>query len=210
MMKNRRAFLGGCACLFGASLPLSELLGQQQCQLSQFGPLCSSYIPLQRLARVYAPQRMSEWCWAASISMIFAYSDHPISQARIVDDAYGGIGNIPGNYPALFGSLDRDWTDDEGNDFTVSVNNLFAPELGVAALTNADLASALEQEQPVLYCTAQHAMVLTSMTYTGARVVEAWVMDPWPGNGLRRLMPAEMVPFPSGGQLRMAATLDIS
>jgi len=118
---------------------------------------------------------------------------------------------MPGNFPALFGSLDRQWQDDDGNDFSVSINNLFSPELGVLTLTNGDLARQLENENPVIYCTAQHAMVLTSMSYVGSQVVEAWVMDPWPGNGgLRRLTPAEMIPFPLGGQLRMAATLDIS
>ena len=143
--------------------------------------------------------------------MIFAYNDHPIAQARIVHDAYGGIGNMPGNFPALFGSLDRQWQDDDGNDFIVSINNLFSPELGVLTLTNADLAQQLENENPIIYCTVQHAMVLTSMSYIGSQVVEAWVMDPWPGNGgLRRLTPPEMIPFPLGGQLRMAATLDIS
>jgi hypothetical protein len=198
------------ALLSGTNLPLSKALGQEQCRPSEFGLLCSSFIPLEKLAKIYAPQGMSEWCWAASISMIFAYNKHPITQARIVRDAYGEIGNVPGNYAAMLGSLNRDWIDDHGDEFTVAVNNLFSPELGAGTLTNAELASVLEEEQPILYCTAQHAMVLTSMSYVGPNVVEAWVMDPWPGNGLRRLSPAEMVPFPLGGQLRMAATLEIS
>jgi hypothetical protein len=209
-MINRRSLLTSFGSLVGATLPAPAALAAQQCQPSPRGPLCSSFIPIDKLGKVYSPQRMSEWCWAASISMIFSYNGHPIRQERIVQDAYGGIGNVPGNYPALFGSLDRSWTDDDGDDFTVSVNNLFAPEFGASALTNADLVAALQQERPILYCTVQHAMVLTSMSYVGANVVEAWVMDPWPGYGLRRLTPAEMVPFPMGGQLRMAATLDIS
>jgi hypothetical protein len=142
--------------------------------------------------------------------MIFDYNSHPVTQARIVHDAYGGIADMPGNYPALFGSLNRDWTDDREDNFTVSINNLYAPEFGVLGLTNDDLAQELRNENPILYCTAQHAMVLTSMSYVGSQIVEAWVMDPWPGNGLSRLTPPEMVPFPLGGQLRMAATLDIS
>ena len=142
--------------------------------------------------------------------MIFAFNDHPIGQARIVNDAYGGISNIPGNYPALFGSLNRNWTDDHGDDFTVSVNSLFAPEFGAMTLTNGELVAALENEQPVLDRTAGMAMVLTSMSCVGSNIVEGWVLDPWPGCGLPRLLPAEMVPFPLGGQLRMAATLEIS
>jgi hypothetical protein len=153
---------------------------------------------------------MSEWCWAACISMVFSYNGHRVSQARIVKEAYGSVMNMPGNYPALFGSLGRSWTDDDGDDFTVSVNHLFAPDVGVANLDNSDLAQALEDENPVLYCTAQHAMVLTSMKYIGSKVIDAWVMDPWPGYGLRHLAPAEMLPMIFGGQLRMAATIDVS
>jgi len=29
-------------------------------------------------------QQQDEWCWAASISNVFAYHGHPVSQARIV------------------------------------------------------------------------------------------------------------------------------
>jgi hypothetical protein len=181
----------------------------QQCQNSPMGLACTSFIPLDRLQQVYAPQSQSQWCWAACISMIFAFNDHPIGQARIVEDAYGSIINMPGNYPALFGSLNRVWTDDDGEEFEVSVNHLFSPEFGVGTLTNADLARELENENPILYCTIQHAMILTSMSYVGGTVFEGWVMDPWPGNGLRRLNRAEMTPFYFGGQLRMAASIEI-
>lgn len=178
--------------------------------MSMNGPVCDSYIPLQKLQKIYAAQQQSEWCWAASISMIFAFSGHPVRQARIVKEAYGSVMNMPGNYPALFGSLDRNWTDENGDDFSVTLNHLFAPDVGVGNLSNADLAQALEDENPVLYCTSQHAMVLTSMKYIGSNVIDAWVMDPWPGNGLRHLSPLEMRPMLFGGQLRMAATIDVS
>jgi hypothetical protein len=57
-------------------------------------------------------------------------------------------------------------------------------------------------------------MVLTSMNFIqtplGPQVTEAWVMDPWPTNGLRRLSVPEMVPAAQGGQIRLVATVDIS
>jgi hypothetical protein len=209
-MIPRRSLFQALGSTIGVGLPVASAMAAQECRPAPVGPVCSSYIPMQRLGRIYAPQHMSEWCWAASISMVFAYNEHPVSQARIVQDAYGGIGNMPGNYSALFGSLDRRWTDDRGDEFTVAINNLFVPELGPTALTNADLVQELEAENPVLYCTWQHAMVLTSIRCIGPRIIEGWVMDPWPGVGLRSLTPAEMVPFPHGGQLRMAATIEIS
>jgi hypothetical protein len=174
-------------------------------------PMCTSYIPKDKLAHIYASQEMSEWCWAASISMLLGYYGHSISQQRIVQSIYGGIANIPGDAGALLHSLNRPWTDDDGSRFSVSTNGLFVPELGSADLNNSDIVSALDSDDPILYCTMQHAMVLTAVSYVGGpyNIVSGWVMDPWPGNGLRALTPQEMRPYPMG-TLRMAATIDVT
>jgi hypothetical protein len=208
---NRRSLFRAVGSIIGATLPISAARGSEGCQPSQVGLLCSSYIPIQRLSKIYAYQSMSEWCWAASISMIFAYNNHPVAQARIVYDVYEESRICPEIFPpCLDPSTDNGRTMTETTSASRSII-WFSPELGVLTLTNGDLARQLENENPVIYCTAQHAMVLTSMSYVGSQVVEAWVMDTSPGNGgLRRLTPAEMITFPLGGQLRMAATLDIS
>jgi len=201
---HRRSFLKSLVPLAGIGFP-KMAPARQDC--SPY--FCASYIPLNQLEKIYAAQSQSQWCWAASISMIFAYSGHRVSQQRIVKEAYGSVVNMPGNYPAMLGSLNRGWTDDKGNNFSVSTSSLFAPDLGQTSLTNADLISELEDDNPILFCNLSHAMVLTAMKYTPAGVFEAWVMDPWPGKGLRRLTTAEMVPVPAG-QLRFVATVSVS
>ncbi|MCA9618476.1 MAG: twin-arginine translocation signal domain-containing protein [Myxococcales bacterium] len=40
-------------------------------------------------------QRQSQWCWAACIAMVFQYNDHPVSQRRIVEEAYARVPPSP-------------------------------------------------------------------------------------------------------------------
>jgi hypothetical protein len=54
MKTSRRSIFKGFACLAGTSLPVARAFGQQQCEPSQLGPVCSSYIPIQKLGKVYA------------------------------------------------------------------------------------------------------------------------------------------------------------
>lgn len=173
-----------------------------------------AWIPLRRLSKIYASQHRSEWCWAACISMLFGYYRHPLSQEDIVESAYGSAQNMGAGLSTLISALNGDWTDAGDNAFTVSIDSMFAPEIGDVSLDNNELIQALTDDNPVLYCTTQHAMILTSMTYIptplGPRVIEGWVMDPWPGNGLRRLSVPEMIPSIQGGTLRLAATISIT
>src|SRR5690242_7317257 len=61
---------------------------------------CVAGIQTSKLG-VTAYQRATEWCWAACISGVFAYYGHDISQPRIVEEAYGGIVNLPGSPQAI-------------------------------------------------------------------------------------------------------------
>jgi len=78
---KRRSPLGGFVSAVGASLPLSNVLRQTQRQPLPYPPLCSSFIPVRKLAKVHAPQLVSEWSWAAAMSMIFSHNDRPVAQA---------------------------------------------------------------------------------------------------------------------------------
>jgi hypothetical protein len=178
------------------------------------GPHCSAFIPLARLAKTYAAQSKSEWCWAACISMLFGYNGHPVTQRNVVKGAYGTDANMPASHFTLMNALNRTWVDEGGNSFTVSTSHMYCPEAGDVDLTNAEMIETLKRETPILFCTSQHAMILTSMGFVqsrfGMQVSEAWVMDPWPGNGLRLLSPAEMLPSVNGGAIRMVATIALS
>ena len=93
---------------------------------TQFGPIqtCDAGIPsgaLDVTARIEPNvQLQSQWCWAASISGVFAYYGHPVSQARIVREAYGSVVNMRGSPQAIMGSLNRPWVDDAGRPFRVT------------------------------------------------------------------------------------------
>ncbi|MFO0745415.1 MAG: papain-like cysteine protease family protein [Myxococcota bacterium] len=129
-------------------------------------------------------QLMSQWCWAASISMVFRYYGYEVSQQRIVAETFGQVVNMPGSAEQIMQALDRTWTDDRGRSFRVSADASSAsPDSAVA-----DLAAS----HPLIVGTQGHAMVLTALGYAvdpwnGDQITSAIVRDPWPGNGRREL-----------------------
>ncbi|GAB6264499.1 papain-like cysteine protease family protein [Photobacterium sp. R1] len=160
-------------------------------------------------------QYQSQWCWAASISMIFKYYSHPVSQERIVSEVYGS----PVNMPAAYGStisrqINKDWYDDLSVPFSSRVTGLFDLDAGVTNLTNQDIVDNLDQEKPLIIGTAGHAMVLSSVDYIvtlqGPQIIGALAFDPWPGRGLRSLSPSELTPVVLGGQLRYLASVAVT
>jgi papain like cysteine protease AvrRpt2 len=187
---KRRAFLEACAAT-SALLPAVSVAGLS-CGVQffpGFGPrqVCTAGL-LSPVAALFAQyQRASEWCWAASISMIFRYFGHEVDQSRIVKQTWGEITNQPGSVDQILSDLSRSWTDDDGNSFAASCDAYDANPVTAAQ----DLAN----DMPLLVCSLGHAMVLTGLTYVsdptspiGATVTAAIVRDPWPGNGGRRVL----------------------
>jgi hypothetical protein len=128
-------------------------------------------------------QHASEWCWAACIEGIFTYHGHPVSQERIVKEAYGAIVNMPGGPAQILAALNRTWTDDTGRKFKAS-----GATIGTNAVT---AAQDLAQGQPLIIGTLGHAMILTSLQYVRdqagqGQVTLAIVRDPWPYNPAKR------------------------
>jgi len=160
-------------------------------------------------------QMSSQWCWAASISMVYAYYGHPVSQARIVSSVYGS----PENIPAMSGfvianELDRCWVDDSGAAFNSAVTGVYDANAGVFALTDDQIVSELDQDRPLVLGARTHAMVLTAIRYyqtsSGPYIVGAGVFDPWPGVGPRELAMDELYPLHTGGSLRFLATIQVT
>jgi hypothetical protein len=156
-----------------------------------YGPVqtCDAGIPSQQLdivAQVEPDvQLQSQWCWAASISGIFAYYGHPVSQTRIVQQAYGGVVNMPGTPRAIMASLNRPWVDDGGRPFRVSAD-LYSANWITAAQ---DLA----RGQPLIVGSLGHAMVVSATEYwrfpSGVGQTQSvTVRDPWPTNPRRRYL----------------------
>lgn len=154
----------------------------------------------------WRPQEMSEWCWAASIQMVFLYHDPQaeIPQARIIYESIGRLEDAPGMDYALRGALNRIWTVGrqklkiESKDW--DFRQPHAPGQLVASVFAA--VNELVNDNPVILVFrvgyfAAHAVVLYSMNYgqgpNGELVLgEVWVVDPEPnGARYRPLTPEE-------------------
>jgi hypothetical protein len=165
--------------------------------------------------QAFQTQLASQWCWAASISMIFSYYGHPVSQERIVTEVYGSAVNMPAQAGVTMAQqLNRDWVDDFGQPFSAHLTGAYDAAAGVYQLTNSQIVSELDHDRPLLYGNQHHAMVLTAIQYyktsAGPEVVAIGVFDPWPGNGAHGLTTEEMTPADSGGAMMFVATATIS
>jgi hypothetical protein len=187
---NRRSLLAGAlgagsSTVFGSSaqaLRQCQLIGPglQQCQVGIASPL---------IELVAERQYTTEWCWAASLSTLFAFYGHPVSQARIVGETWGAIANLPGEPSQILSDLNRSWTDDSGRTFMVQ-GDVFSANIVTAAQD-------LDSNHPLLIGALGHCMVLTALTYVlnsygQFQIQGATVRDPWPYSpGERLLTPNE-------------------
>lgn len=185
------------------------------CQPTPSGTLCTSQVDFTRFAQTaYQAQAQSQWCWAASISMLFSYYGYNVAQPRIVAEAYGGVVNMPAVAGVVMAqALNRSWLDDAQRPFTARLHGAFDPAAGVVSLDNNQLIRELDQNRPFVIGTAGHAVVATAMQYYptpyGPNVVSIGVFDPWPGRGARGLSVQEMTPVTAGGALSFVATAEV-
>jgi len=148
---------------------------------------CVAGIPEDRMNMVFAYQQASEWCWAASIQMVFAYWGHVLSQQEIVRQTWGVLTNMPAQPGQLVADLNRRWIGSSGEAFTSAAD--------VFSANGATAAQDLAGEMPLIIGSLGHAMVLTAVSYDRApngagSVTGALVRDPWPGRGGRRPLTA--------------------
>jgi hypothetical protein len=197
-MRIARVFSAVALLVFGVWLHPGPAAGAYQCSpyyQTPYGPsqTCIAGIPSPALdiTAYLEPNRqlMNEWCWAASISGVFAYYGHPVSQQRIVQEAYGHIANLPGTPDAIMRSLNRPWVDDAGRPFRVR-SDIYSANWVTAAQ---DLA----QGFPLIVGSLGHAMIVTATQYQrfpngSGTTLDVTVRDPWPLNPARRsLLPQE-------------------
>ncbi|MEY8689180.1 MAG: papain-like cysteine protease family protein [Leptothrix sp. (in: b-proteobacteria)] len=202
---NRRTFLLSAASSGAALLPLTSHArlscgpfvppGVQQCEAG----IDSSIAHIA--AAAVGGQHLSQWCWAACIEMVFTYYGHPVQQERIVSETWGAIVNLPGQPGQILENLNRDWTDEDGNDFSVSGDAYSANPITAA--------QDLSQDMPLIIGTMGHAVVLTSLVYVRdgfgrGNVNAAIVRDPWPGRGRRVLTPQEWFNINFAARIRVS------
>jgi hypothetical protein len=193
----------------------SRGIASTTCQQTVNGSLCISQVDFQQFAQqAYMSQQSSQWCWAASISMLFSFYGHPVSQSRIVTEAYGVLANVPAQGNIIAGQLNRSWVDDSGEGFASRLTGAYDAQAGINSLTNQQIINELDQNHPMVIGARTHAMVLTAIQYyqttVGPNVVAAGVFDPWPGQGARGLEMDELYPREVGGSLLFAATVRVT
>ena len=135
-------------------------------------------------------QHNSNWCWAASLQMIFNYYGVNISQEQIVARSYGvdPNGNLPnwtGNFEVITENLNNWSVDNNGRQYAVRATfNQGAP-------TPAYLIQELSMKHPVLIGyqsgpNSGHAVVITACSYSesdyGPVIQTLIVRDPWPSD----------------------------
>lgn len=198
---------GARVCRFGVCVSQTpETPGVQTSQVNLSSPT-SAHL---------SPQEQSQWCWAATISNVFAFHGHPVSQARIVSEVYGLPANFrSGAYSNISALLNRTWIDDNGVPFSSRVNGLFDVMAGVQTFNNNQIRQSLDSNEPLVVGTTTHATLLVSMSYTlqagnVSSVQAVGVFDPWPGQGFRNLSVAEATPVYNGGTLMFVAWVSVS
>lgn len=129
-------------------------------------------------------QQRSQWCWAASISMGFAYNGYSVSQEAIVTRIKHIPIDQPGSGPEITRALSAVWTDNVGRRFKSSCT-VFDPSSGGFALTTNRMLDELASEKVVVHGAAGHATLLTYVQYVqspylGSKPIAGLVRDPWP------------------------------
>jgi hypothetical protein len=135
-----------------------------------------------------SPQHNSNWCWAASLQMIFNYYGINITQEQIVARSYGvdPNGTLPdwtGNWQVITANLNNWSVDNNGRQYMVrAVFNQGPPD-------PLYLVRELAAGHPVLIGyqsgpNSGHAVVITAcsymQTYYGPIIQSVVVRDPWP------------------------------
>jgi Papain-like cysteine protease AvrRpt2 len=220
-MISRRAVLAGAGsvALTHAAAPATAL---ETCP----GPgmpvgTCSALINPQRFRaeKTFDAQQESQWCWAASISMVCRFHGFHLSQKSIVTRVYSGAVNMSGDDRVLTAALNNVWQDDEGRNFRISAE-VFSPMMRQSNVDNRRVIDDLKNDRPLIVGTRAHSTVLARVDYRPQpdgtpQIMRVHVVDPFPGAApppwhARFLEADEMVPVINGGSLRYLASIRVT
>lgn len=160
---------------------------------------CEAGLPGKNVQELAVVQEQPQWCWAASISMIFAHHGYRVAQEEIVKDGYGVVTNLPApSGEAMTHALSRRWIDQDARPFLgmAIASDTLARKFQVS---NHKVIAELAAGRPLLLGAVSHAVVLVGLRYerlaSGAlRITGGTVIDPQPGRGIRPMLRAEMRP----------------
>lgn len=192
-----RSFLAAAA-LAALALPsqAEEICGTPN---SEGVSICSAGLPADSVSQLAVVQEQPQWCWAASISMIFAHHGYAVRQEEIVKDGYGDVVDRPApSGEAMTKALSRAWVDGKARPFhgVAVTTDAFARQFQVS---EHKVLAELADGRPLLLGALRHAVVLVELKYEksqrgNVRIIGGTVIDPVPGQGVRALLVGEMKP----------------
>jgi hypothetical protein len=162
-------------------------------------------------------QQGSEWCWAATISNLFAYHGHIVPQPEIVATLTGGyLADIRGGvYCNMSNLTTRTWTDRKnGKQFSSRVTSAY-DETCVEQVQPPPPQAVIDEinaNRPLLIGTTNHAMLLIGVVHVGPQLLHGYVFDPGFG-GVRFVQGGfggEFLARRGGGQLLYIASAAVS
>jgi hypothetical protein len=192
---SRRSFLKYACFTGGTAFISANTTAAQFCPNFDFNgvKMCeagiNSHIADQT---INSPQFRSQWCWAACISMIFDYYDHPVAQSRIVRRIFGSsMVDIPAMPHQILQALNISWEDDNGDRFYPEGAQIMTPDRNRNNILASQL---LSQDTPIIIGSLGHATVLTAMSWAedvyGRYIINSLtVRDPL--RGRRTYLPQE-------------------
>ncbi len=132
---------------------------------AQFTPPAYLGILSQKFEQYFVDQINSEWCWAASLQMVFNYNTISIRQDQIVQRTFGNLGNNPANDQIITGNLNNTNVDNNGKKYVVSAS--FNPGFPPANV----LISELNLQHPILIgyqssFNSRHVVVITACSFS--------------------------------------------
>lgn len=164
---------------------------------------CVAGVSTATMMRMQQLQEASNWCWAASISMLLRRYDLDVPQRAVVQAHLGNTENVPIAVDAMQRLVDRRWTDAQGRTLVASVKPLPAWRMSLGVVAPEVLAD-LGEEKPVMLGAEKHAVLLVQVIYdrvaggTGRageiQLVRAVVLDPRSPGGVRSLRSSERKP----------------
>lgn len=193
-----------CRALAAAALLASGFAAQaqqEQCGAADAAGIqqCRIALAPEDVQRMAAVQERRNWCWAASMSMIFAHHGYQMAQERIAREQSDDAADRGASALAITRMLDQRWQDAHGRSFVASALAGSKPGRRFQ-FGNDTVIRELIAQRPLIIGTQGHAMVLVGLEYErftfqdAVRITGGTVIDPWPLQGVRPLRPAELNP----------------
>lgn len=160
---------------------------------------CRAGLSAAQVQNILVAQEKPQWCWAASIAMVFAHYGYDVSQEGIVRQHFGDSIDRAVSAGEITSLLESAWRDGKGRTFATNAVVAQSPDKRPGPAHDI-MVSELGRMHPMVIGVAGHAMVLVRIEYDrlpgdGAiRLTGGTVIDPSPGRGLRRLLAHEALP----------------